>query len=132
MEGNIKFIILFLIIILVSSFVFIEHVEARSGCCSWHGGVSRCDTSVGRYVCNDGTYSPSCRCLYKPLKPFPTPKPTPKASVYQRIEDSRSEYYKNPNWFREGLISRLMVEFGSQNKGVIFGAVYALLPDVKD
>jgi len=32
----------------------------RSGCCSWHGGVSGC--MGGRVVCNDGTYSPSCTC----------------------------------------------------------------------
>jgi hypothetical protein len=30
------------------------------GCCSWHGGVSHC--SYGSVVCNDGSYSPSCRC----------------------------------------------------------------------
>ncbi|MCX6766889.1 MAG: hypothetical protein NT170_03900 [Candidatus Moranbacteria bacterium] len=42
--------------------------NARSGCCSWHEGVSRCDTSTGRQVCNDGTYSPSCTCRYIPPK----------------------------------------------------------------
>lgn len=35
---------------------------ARSGCCSWHGGVNHCDSSAGRIICNDGTYSPSCLC----------------------------------------------------------------------
>lgn len=35
---------------------------ATSGCCSWHRGVSHCDSSVGRQVCNDGSYSPSCTC----------------------------------------------------------------------
>jgi len=33
---------------------------ARSGCCSWHGGV--CDCIGGRVVCCDGTFSPSCTC----------------------------------------------------------------------
>lgn len=33
---------------------------ARSGCCSWHGGV--CDCIGGRAVCCDGTFSPSCTC----------------------------------------------------------------------
>jgi len=42
---------------------------ATSGCCSWHGGVSYCDSSVGTYVCNDGTYSPSCGCYLAPAKP---------------------------------------------------------------
>jgi len=33
---------------------------ARSGCCSWHGGV--CGCSGGRALCCDGTLSPSCSC----------------------------------------------------------------------
>ena len=35
---------------------------AGRGCCSWHSGVAGCDGNVGKLVCNDGTYSPSCRC----------------------------------------------------------------------
>lgn len=35
--------------------------EAKAGCCSRHGGVSRCGAD-GYYVCKDGTSSPSCRC----------------------------------------------------------------------
>jgi len=34
--------------------------EARSGCCSWHGGV--CGCSGSRTVCCDGSLSPSCGC----------------------------------------------------------------------
>ena len=34
---------------------------ANQDCCSWHGGISHCGSN-GRYVCNDGTYSPSCTC----------------------------------------------------------------------
>lgn len=30
------------------------------GCCSWHGGVAGCYNY--RVVCNDKTYSPTCRC----------------------------------------------------------------------
>ena len=33
---------------------------ARSGCCSWHGGV--CGCSGGRQICCDGVPSPSCTC----------------------------------------------------------------------
>ncbi len=52
-------------------FVFVFQLKsyATSGCCSWHGGVGYCDSSVGRYVCNDGTYSPSCGCNYIAPKP---------------------------------------------------------------
>ncbi len=51
-----------LIIMLFCMGLFIPSVDARRGCCSWHGGVSGCDKSTGRIVCNDGTYSPSCTC----------------------------------------------------------------------
>lgn len=50
---------------------------AKRGCCSWHGGVCGCDTSVGRQICCDGTYSPSCVCAYIPPKTTRKP-PQPK------------------------------------------------------
>jgi hypothetical protein len=83
-------IFLTLALVFASVFVFPKSSYAKSGCCSWHDGVSHCDTSVGRYVCNDRTYSPSCTCSYippvtiKPITPKPitpppvTPSPTPK------------------------------------------------------
>lgn len=36
--------------------------RGNSGCCSHHGGVGSCDGDVGRLVCRDGSYSPSCGC----------------------------------------------------------------------
>lgn len=39
-----------------------DDVEYTRGCCSHHKGVGYCDSSTGRIVCNDGTYSPSCGC----------------------------------------------------------------------
>jgi len=64
-----------LMIAVLSLFLF-GNAYARKGCCSWHGGVASCDSSVGRLICNDGTYSPSCTCeksneattLSKPLQ----------------------------------------------------------------
>lgn len=44
--------------------IFPIDVDARRGCCSHHGGVSHCNTSIGMYVCNDGTVSPTCGCEY--------------------------------------------------------------------
>lgn len=50
-----------------------KSVNAQPGCCSWHGGVSGCDTDVGRKVCRDGTYSPTCICdLTLPTVPTQT------------------------------------------------------------
>ncbi len=54
-------------IIAFSLFSFISaSADARQGCCSHHGGVQQCDTNNGRLLCNDNTYSPSCKCEYSP------------------------------------------------------------------
>jgi len=55
---NMKKILLFVVLLafFVPSFSF-----AKKWCCSWHWWVAYC-ASNGRYVCNDGTYSPSCTC----------------------------------------------------------------------
>ena len=58
--------IVFLIVLTIIGFLIPSNALAQRGCCSWHDGVSYCDTSVGRYVCNDGTYSPSCGCYRAP------------------------------------------------------------------
>jgi len=60
---------LFLILFVLIAISWPSYSDAGRGCCSWHGGQSYCDTSVGRWVCNDGTYSPSCGCAYYPPKP---------------------------------------------------------------
>ena len=52
-----------------------------SGCCSWHGGVASCDGSVGRLVCRDGTYSPSCGCA---LREQPREVPPKKEKVPEK------------------------------------------------
>lgn len=65
----IKFAPVLLLITLSIFFASSNSVLAQSGCCSYHGGVSHCDSSVGRQVCNDGTYSPSCVCYSPPAKP---------------------------------------------------------------
>lgn len=80
MKAGFQIILPALIIFLFST----ASVLAKSGCCSHHNGVSGCDTSTGRQVCNDGTYSPSCMCAYvapmvatqAPIIYIPTIKPT--------------------------------------------------------
>lgn len=78
-------ILLFFLFLVFSLLILSPEAEARRGCCSWHGGVSYCDVSVGKFVCNDGTYSPTCACQYIPPKPesestpsltFPIPSPS--------------------------------------------------------
>src|SRR5206468_9810247 len=36
--------------------------DSYQGCCSWHHGIFGCDYEVNRIVCNDGEFSPTCRC----------------------------------------------------------------------
>jgi hypothetical protein len=54
-----------LICILLLSLV-IPNAFARRGCCSHHGSVAGCDTSVGSLICRDGSYSPTCGCTFRP------------------------------------------------------------------
>lgn len=49
------------------------------GCCSNHGGVAGCD-DAGNVICNDGSYSPSCRCENSD------------SSLYSGGYNSRSQY----------------------------------------
>ncbi|MCA9371874.1 hypothetical protein KC726_03170 [Candidatus Woesebacteria bacterium] len=82
-------------------FVFVTSIYATSGCCSWHGGVAGCDTSVGRQICNDGTYSPTCTCSYIPHVATPTPINIPtsiKGIVTFDYDSSTKSYTVRYDW----------------------------------
>lgn len=96
MKKLFKFIVATFVVVCIFSFVFPKITNATSGCCSWHGGVSYCDSSVGRYVCNDGTYSPSCGCYRKPVY-VPTYETTP--SHHYTPEISKYRLYRVYNSF---------------------------------
>lgn len=72
-------ILIFASLFFIFFFLFSSVVNAGRGCCSYHGGQSYCDTTVGRWVCNDGRYSPTCRCYLEPppliISETPTSKP---------------------------------------------------------
>lgn len=68
-----------IISLLTISILFLAKVsiaQATSGCCSWHGGESYCDYSTNRWVCNDGSYSPTCTCGGGYQAPAYIPTPT--------------------------------------------------------
>jgi hypothetical protein len=67
---------------------------ATSGCCSHHGGVCGCDSSVGKQACCDGTNSPSCTCAYNP----PPVKTTPTISKLATLEETN-----NNSWCGAGI-----------------------------
>lgn len=91
-----------LLLFIVFTFIFaVSQVYAQQGCCSWHGGISHC-ASNGRYVCNDGTYSPSCTCgaptyTYTP----PTPKiPASTNGTWTYIKNSSGGVDLHFDWDR--------------------------------
>lgn len=79
------------ILFIVFTFTFAANqVYAQQGCCSWHGGISHCAAN-GRYVCNDGTYSPNCPCG------APTYTYTPPAPRIPASTNGTWEYIQNSN-----------------------------------
>jgi len=92
--------------------------------------VVTCDTSVGRQVCRDGTYSPTCGCIHITSTPKPSPTPSQTDLIKNEVNNAKTEYYKNPNWFREKLIDKLMKSLQASISSVAL-YVYTMLPDVK-
>src|SRR5689334_10870279 len=90
------------LIIFIFSLFFINkgYIYATRGCCSWHGGVGYCDTSVGTYVCNDGTYSPSCGCTYIAPKPVCYTPSAPEGIKFEKGTQDKtcSNYYIKAKW----------------------------------
>lgn len=82
---------LFLIILLSFFLLPIDDIEARSGCCSWHGGVCtyKCPDGVNvGYMCCDGTsLSAKCAPYYSSCPAKITPK-CPSYSTYNSSSDS--------------------------------------------
>lgn len=76
LERNKIFIAIIIAVLMISGFLCffnISEVEARSGCCSWHGGVCGCR-------CCDGTpLSAKCAPYYPQCRSQPIPKYEPPA-----------------------------------------------------
>lgn len=100
-------------------------VFAGQGCCSHHGGQDYCDSSVGRWVCGDGTYSPSCECYQEPTsEPIAVTQPSAirkltgeeSASVIQTIyadkvkAEEQVEKLTSENNALTGTVSQLRAE----------------------
>lgn len=81
--------------------IAVGQVHAQQGCCSWHGGISHCAPN-GRYVCNDGTYSPSCTCgapTYTYTPPAPVIPPNTNGT-WQFIQNNAGEVDLHFDWDR--------------------------------
>jgi uncharacterized membrane protein YidH (DUF202 family) len=80
-----------ILILFILFFLFVLSVKAQQGCCSHHGGISHCDNSIGYYICQDGTRSPSCTCEHifpeKPNQEIPiTKKPKTECDEFDCME----------------------------------------------
>src|SRR5712692_5133285 len=104
---NVKKPLLLAFLLVFFSCLAAHSAEATRGCCSWHSGVSYCDSSAGRYVCNDGTYSPSCGCAYSPqvytppVYILPTATPTPiqmKVNATYELSPTNCTYTVTAAW----------------------------------
>src|SRR6056297_712644 len=79
MEEKSRILLALLAIVSILYFLPTDLLARRGyqGCCSHHGGVAYCDSSTGRIVCNDGTYSPTCRCYVENEPNTYTPRESP-------------------------------------------------------
>ncbi len=92
-----KKVVIFLLVVF-SLFVGVSSVSAGRGCCSHHGGQSYC--SNGRWVCRDGTYSPSCTCgggYSSNSRGSTTAKTTTVRQVYGCMDNGAINYNANAN-----------------------------------
>lgn len=126
--------------LLALCFYFASTSLARSGCCSHHGGVCGCG-------CCDGTSLSATCAPYYPECNAPAPKPVKTEPVYvpktvepaavsstdqikTEITNSKTDYFLNPDGFRERLINDLVGKFPNATANSISSNVYNMLQDV--
>lgn len=94
-----KYLIFYSILLFIGIFLVFNIVEARSGCCSWHGGVCGCgccdgtplsSTCAPYYPGCSGAYSPSYPSYpsYTPAPSYPATPDCPPHSTYSYLSDS--------------------------------------------
>lgn len=133
---NIAFVLV--VFIILSPVYVLAH---RSGCHRWHS----CPSDSGSYVCGDAghpcqypTYPASGGVIYPssgyyrdcyncPLKEVPI---STENSIKEEINKATLDYYKNPHWFREKLITKITKSLKVSTSMAAF-YIYTILPDVK-
>jgi len=121
--------------LIISSMILLliwQQAFSRSGCCSWHGGVNHCDSSSGRIVCNDGTYSPTCMCepnSNNPAFSVPVPSSAPQPQTepeYQPQPQPQTQSQSQSQSYNEDkpALGKAMATCSARNKstGAIFSA----------
>ena len=93
MKRGFIFIFFFLLSFL---FLFTSSVNARSGCCSWHGGVCGCGCCDGSPLSSTcAPYYPSCSGGYDYYVPVYIPPPPPRPQVNCPTVSARNDFYPN-------------------------------------
>ncbi len=87
--------VIFILLVSITMFIGIEKVSAGRGCCSHHGGQAYC--SGGRWVCKDGTYSPTCTCSGGSSYNSTTRVTTTKKQVYGCMDKNAINYNYSAN-----------------------------------
>ena len=87
-----------IILILLTWILLPSDINALQGCCSKHGGIDYCDENIGKYICIDGTESPSCECNYNPTVQNVNPinlneyKRAEGVTILEDNDESKKEY----------------------------------------
>jgi len=132
-----KSIFAFLIFFVILAFSF-SLADARSGCCSHHGGVCGCgccDGSALSATC--APYYPSCSSPAAAAVIAPkvaVPSPTRISEFNQAmdyVKNQQSAYLQNSNGFREKLVSELTKKYKTLKIDNIGLIVYSQLQDIK-
>ena len=99
-----------ILLIVILYFLLSGEVGAAGlqGCCSHHKGVDYCSSS-GRVVCNDGTYSPSCRCDSYDYSNY----------SYDYDYDNDYDYYSQTSVY-SGYSSYSSYEDDDESEGILF------------
>lgn len=115
-----KFAIIILIIFLIPLISFAHSGRTDSA------GCHTCRTNCPSYGLSYGEY----HCHTPKTYSYPVYPTDQTIKIKDYINKEKLNYYKNPHWFREKLIDKMVKELGASKSSVAF-YVYAILPDVK-
>lgn len=125
-----KLLLLSILVLLISLVLPDKNVEARSGCCSWHGGVCsyQCPGGGVGYRCCDGTslsakcapYYPSCSSVPKSIQQLPQTQEEPK------VEDKESDLSKLKAQVSEELLDKENIDTQGNKEGSIWWWIIGL------
>lgn len=116
-----------LIIFLVLAPFFSSAHSGRTDSAGCHTCRTNCPSyglSYGEYHCHTPKISPTYNSSY------PTYSTDQTTKIKEYINKEKTNYYKNPHWFREKLIDKIVKELSASKLSAAF-YVYTMLLDIK-